>query len=72
MRYPDAYSNILSELNPKMRSTLINRYGIEIEPKTQTELDMLPENLDYALEEDIKPNAIPIRECVQKMREALH
>ena len=38
MQYPDAYSNILRTLNPKVRSTLDNHYGINLKPETQTEL----------------------------------
>ena len=74
MQYPDAYSNILRTLNPKVRSTLDNHYGINLKPETQTELDILRGDLDLVLKEDIKTtaNATHTRECVQKLREALH
>ena len=71
MEYPHAYSKILSELNNAVKLTLINRYGIDIEPKTQTGLDMLREDLELVLQEDITTTAKHLIACVQKMLNAL-
>ena len=73
MRYPDAYSNILRTLNPHVKFTLDDHYGIDLEPKTQTGLDMLRENL-VLVQKDIKeatPDANYLIACAQKMSEAL-
>ena len=55
-----------------VKLTLINRYGIDIEPKTQTGLDMLREDLELVLQEDITTTAKHLITCVQKMLDALH